>query len=221
MLRALTGACGGRRGDAYRFQEIVEESFKALSTPNVSDIFPALRWVDRLRGVDAALARLQARRDALLASLINDQQRRKRDAAGGRDAENNKAGAIDELLSLQEIDPQYYIDTIIKGIIITILSAGTDTTVLTTEWAMALLLQHPEAMRKARTEIDTHVGTARLVEESDITNLQYLHVSSGVSAKAVPLTWQKVLGMPMAMATPLAAVCRPRGFVKSMLSAST
>ena len=55
-----------------------------------------------------------------------------------------------------------------------LLSAGTDTSALTTEWAMALLLTHPEAMRKVRAEIDTKVGTARMVEESDITNLPYL-----------------------------------------------
>ena len=55
-----------------------------------------------------------------------------------------------------------------------LLTAGTDTSALTTEWAMALLLTHPEAMRKVRAEIDTKVGTARMVEESDITNLPYL-----------------------------------------------
>jgi cytochrome P450 len=53
-------------------------------------------------------------------------------------------------------------------------TAGSDPSVLTIEWAMALLLTHPEAMRKARAEIDTVVGTARPVEDSDITNLPYL-----------------------------------------------
>ncbi|OEL37145.1 Cytochrome P450 81D11 [Dichanthelium oligosanthes] len=171
MLRSLTGECGRGGGETRRFQEIIEESFMATGAPSVSDFYPALRWVDRLRGVEAALARLQARRDALLAGLIND-QRRKRDAAGGRDA-NNK-GAIDELLSLQQIDPQYYTDTVIKGIVMALLGAGTDTSALTTEWAMALLLTHPEEMEKVRAELDAHVGTARLVEESDITHLPYL-----------------------------------------------
>ena len=39
---------------------------------------------------------------------------------------------------------------------------------------MALLLTHPEAMLKARAEIDANVGRSRLVEESDMTNLPYL-----------------------------------------------
>ena len=55
-----------------------------------------------------------------------------------------------------------------------LLTAGTDTSALTTEWGMALLLTNPEVMLKVRAEIDTKVGTARMVEESDITNLPYL-----------------------------------------------
>ncbi|CAO2202994.1 unnamed protein product [Urochloa humidicola] len=82
--------------------------------------------------------------------------------------------AIDELLSLQEIDPGFYTDTVIKGIVMILLSAGTDTSALTTEWAMAQLLTHPESMRKVRGELDANVGTSRLVEESDMASLPYL-----------------------------------------------
>ncbi|RLN30600.1 cytochrome P450 81D11-like [Panicum miliaceum] len=168
MMRALTGA-PARGGDVRRFQEIVEESF-AVTGPSVGDFYPALRWIDRLRGVDAALIRLQARRDAFVAGLIDAKRRSRK--SGGRDTE--KKSAIDELLSLQEIDPEFYTDTTIKGIVMTLLSAGTDTSALTTEWAMALLLMHPEAMQKVRAELDANVGKTRLVEESDITNLPYL-----------------------------------------------
>jgi len=170
MLRAVTGERASR-ADVRRFQEIVEETFAVSGAPSIGDFFPALRWVDRLRGIDAALVRLQGRRDAFVGGLVDD-QRRRRDGGSRRDTE--KKSIIDELLSLQEIDPEYYTDTVIKGIVLVLLSAGTDTSALTTEWAMALLLTHPEAMRKVRAEIDTKVGTARMVEESDITNLPYL-----------------------------------------------
>ncbi|OEL36240.1 Cytochrome P450 81D11 [Dichanthelium oligosanthes] len=171
MLRAVTGE-RARHADVRRFQEIVEETFTVSGAPSIGDFFPALRLVDRLRGVDAALVRLQARRDGFVGGLLDDQRRRWRDAGDGRDTE--KKSIIDELLSLQEIDPDYYNDTVIKGIVLVLLTAGTDTSVLTTEWAMALLLTNPEAMQKLRAEIDANVGTARLVEESDITNLPYL-----------------------------------------------
>ncbi|XP_034585386.1 cytochrome P450 81Q32 [Setaria viridis] len=169
MLRALTGA-PGRGGDVRRIQEMIEESFKLAGAHSVGDFYPALRWVDRLRGFDAALIRLQARRDAFVAGLVDDKRRSRE--AGARDTETKSA--IDELLSLQEIYPEFYTDTVIKGIVMVLLSAGTDTSALTTEWAMALLLTRPEAMQKVRAELDGNVGRSRLVEESDITNLPYL-----------------------------------------------
>ncbi|TVU49432.1 hypothetical protein EJB05_00745, partial [Eragrostis curvula] len=177
MLRALTGE-PGRVGDARRFQEIVEQGFAVSGAPCLGDFFPALRWLDRLRGVDAAMARLQSRRDAFVGALVDDRRRRRRprrdDNGGGRDAKKEKEGAIDELLALQETDPEYYTDTVIKGIVLGLFTAGTDTSALTTEWAMAELLTHPDAMQKLRAELDAVVGTARLVEETDMANLPYL-----------------------------------------------
>ena len=113
MMRALTGE-PAHGGDVCRFQETIEESFAVIGAPSIGDFFPALRWVDRLRGVDAALVRLQAKRDAFVTGLIDD-QRRRRDAGSGRHSE--KKSIIDELLSLKEIDPEYYTATIIKGIV--------------------------------------------------------------------------------------------------------
>lgn len=47
-------------------------------------------------------------------------------------------------------------------------SVGTDTSSVTLEWAMSLLLRHPDVMRKAQEELDAKVRQKRLVEESDI-----------------------------------------------------
>ncbi|KAL5997459.1 hypothetical protein ACLOJK_008389 [Asimina triloba] len=52
--------------------------------------------------------------------------------------------------------------------------AGTDTSAITTEWALAELINHPDVFKKARDEIDSVVGESRLVEESDLPNLLYL-----------------------------------------------
>lgn len=56
----------------------------------------------------------------------------------------------------------------------TLLGAGTDTSSVTIEWAMSLLLNNPDILRKARAEIDNSVGYDRLVDEADIHNLPYL-----------------------------------------------
>lgn len=52
--------------------------------------------------------------------------------------------------------------------------AGSDTTSITIEWAMAELLRKPDALQKARQELLTVVGTERPVRESDIDKLPYI-----------------------------------------------
>ncbi|CAI9115893.1 OLC1v1016906C1 [Oldenlandia corymbosa var. corymbosa] len=54
------------------------------------------------------------------------------------------------------------------------MAAGTETTTTTLEWAISLLLNYPEAMKKAITEIQQVVGEDRLLEEADLPKLNYL-----------------------------------------------
>ncbi|PIA32987.1 hypothetical protein AQUCO_04200022v1 [Aquilegia coerulea] len=43
------------------------------------------------------------------------------------------------------------------------------------EWAMSLLVNNPHVIKKAQTEIDVHVEKGKLLDESDINKLPYLH----------------------------------------------
>ena len=54
------------------------------------------------------------------------------------------------------------------------LFAGTETQSSTLEWAMVHLLQHPDVMQRAQAELDSVVGTQRIVQESDVEHLPYL-----------------------------------------------
>ncbi|KAM0903017.1 hypothetical protein ACQ4PT_018839 [Festuca glaucescens] len=180
MLRVVTAH--GHAGDARVFQQFVEESFKVVGAPSVGDFFPALRWVDRLRGIEAAHARLQAWRDAFVGGIIDDHRRRRYAGSTG-----DRKSVIDELLALQKTDPDYYTDTILKGIVLILFTTGTDTTALTIEWTMALLMTHPELLRKTREEIDANVGTGRLVDETDMAKLPYLQCVVKESLRFCPV----------------------------------
>lgn len=52
--------------------------------------------------------------------------------------------------------------------------AGSDTSAITTEWAMAELIRKPAVLEKARQELLAVIGTERPVQESDIHRLPYL-----------------------------------------------
>ncbi|GKB27944.1 cytochrome P450 81E8-like protein [Tanacetum coccineum] len=66
------------------------------------------------------------------------------------------------------------------------LVAGTETPYLTQEWAMSLLLNHPNTMKKIKNEIDTHVGTERLLQENDLEILGYLQNVINESLRLYP-----------------------------------
>ncbi|EFH59538.1 hypothetical protein ARALYDRAFT_898531 [Arabidopsis lyrata subsp. lyrata] len=51
---------------------------------------------------------------------------------------------------------------------------GTDTSVQTTQWTMAEIINKPDVLVRLREEIDSVVGTSRLIQETDIPNLPYL-----------------------------------------------
>ncbi|XP_020104754.1 flavonoid 3'-monooxygenase-like [Ananas comosus] len=53
-------------------------------------------------------------------------------------------------------------------------TAGTDTSTSTIEWAVAELIRHPKILKQAQVELDSIIGPARLVSESDLPNLPTL-----------------------------------------------
>ena len=68
-----------------------------------------------------------------------------------------------------------------------------DTTASTIEWAMAELILQPDVMEQAQRELDTVVGTDRLVQESDIPNLPYLQAITKEAFRMHPVLPLSVL----------------------------
>lgn len=58
----------------------------------------------------------------------------------------------------------------------TVLVGATDTVTTTLIWALSSLLNNRGVLKKAREELDLHVGRIRKVEEEDMKNLPYLNV---------------------------------------------
>ncbi|KAL0361389.1 UNVERIFIED_CONTAM: cytochrome [Sesamum radiatum] len=139
--------------EARRFREIVKETLR-LGTSNMGDFFPEL--------VEGCKRRLK--------SYGGD------DGEGGGDvvAEGKTKTMIEMLLTLQAKEPEYYTDALISSLMLVLLTAGTDSSAGSMEWALSLLLNHPHVLRKAQLEIDNHIGHDRLIDEADIAKLPYL-----------------------------------------------
>ncbi|KAK8573233.1 hypothetical protein V6N13_100041 [Hibiscus sabdariffa] len=97
------------------------EIFKKSGTGNPADYLPILNWFGL--GFERELKKLAQRMDGFLQKLIDEHRTKK--------LENNSM--IHHLLSMQQSDPLYYTDEIIKGFIMVIILAGTDTSSVTIE----------------------------------------------------------------------------------------
>ncbi|XP_071922878.1 cytochrome P450 81C13-like [Coffea arabica] len=171
-MRIVAGKCTVGREDAgnelgKKKRKEIRDIFTTSITMNSCDFFPVLRWIG-YKGLERSMISLQNKRDKFLQGLVDEIRRDK------LDKEKKNASLIGSLLFHQDQEPDFYSDQLIRSILMIMFVAGTETSIVTTEWAMSLLLSHPEAMNKLRREIDNNIGHRRLLDESDLPKLPYL-----------------------------------------------
>ncbi|KAJ7944478.1 Cytochrome P450 family protein [Quillaja saponaria] len=149
--------------EAKQFRELLKELGMLNASAKLGDFFALFRWID-FSGYEKKLKTIVNKIDSFMQGIIDEHQHKK----------EHTDTMIDHLLSLQELQLEYYTDQIIKGLIMVLLIAGTHTSAVTLEWAMSNLLNHPEVLKKAKDELDQQIGQDRLIEESDISKLPYL-----------------------------------------------
>ncbi|PON59223.1 Cytochrome P450, E-class, group I [Trema orientale] len=173
--------------EAETFRKMIKESIELTSYSSVRDYLPVLRWVGVGRGFEKSLIELQKKRDGFMHILIEQHKKNMASSNSNSSHDEKKTKTmIGVLLSLQESEPEYYKDEIIKGLVLDLLAAGTETSAGTMEMALSFLLNHPEAMKKAHTELVNCVGHGRLVNESDLANLPYLHCIIKETLRLIP-----------------------------------
>ncbi|KAL9861277.1 putative cytochrome P450 [Arabidopsis thaliana] len=167
IIRMVTGKCyygDGAEDDpeAKRVRQLIAEAMSCFGAGHAADHLPMLRWITDF---ERRVKKIAARLDEFFQRLVDEKRVAK---------EKKENTMIDHLLSLQVSQPEYYTDHTIKGTMLSLILAGTDTSAVTLEWALSSLLNNPEVLKKARDEIDNQIGLDRLLEESDIPNLPYL-----------------------------------------------
>ncbi|KAK6939681.1 Cytochrome P450 [Dillenia turbinata] len=181
MMNAMMRMISGKRfygeevedsEEARRFREISKETLEIALSNDVGEFLPMIRWFD---GREKKLWALKIKRDLFYQNLIDQNRKLQVDTSLIlSDKTKQNRNLIQVLLSMQEKDPAYYTDQFIIGLMQTLLIAGTDTSTGTMQWALSLLLNHPQVLEKAQAEIDNHVGSGRLINESDLGRLPYL-----------------------------------------------
>ncbi|XP_047316358.1 cytochrome P450 81Q32-like [Impatiens glandulifera] len=169
--------------EAKRFRELIREMLEASVSSNPGDFLPIFGWFD-FQNIEKRMSTLMSKVDTFMEELI--EERRHKCHNLDQDVGNMSKTMVDAMLSLQDSDPQYYSDKIIKGMILTMLTGGSDTSSTTIEWAMSLLLNNQEVLKKATSEIDICISQGRLVEESDLHNLPYIQAIVNETLRLFP-----------------------------------
>ncbi|OAY33699.1 cytochrome P450 81Q32 [Manihot esculenta] len=156
----------GDKEEARQFRALIVEVISYAGASNPRDFLPILNWIDGGR-FEKKLISMGKRTDEFVQRLV-DEHRNKKDNSESRNT------MIDHLLALQETEPDHHTDEIIKGLAVSMIFAGTDTSAVTLEWAMSNLLNNQQALMKARDEIDTQVGSECLLDEPHVSKLPYL-----------------------------------------------
>ncbi|KAI3955983.1 hypothetical protein MKW92_033472 [Papaver armeniacum] len=183
---ARSALSGDTASDGERYRKTLKEALHLMSSFAVSDIFPSLEWVDRSRGLVRSMKRFGDELKSIAGCLIEEhRQKRSHSLPKSDKGVGDEQDFIDVLLSVVELpgdDP----DLVIKSMMLEALSGGSDTTSATLTWILSLLLNHPQVLRTAREELDTHVGSDRHVEESDTPKLVYVDAIIKESMRLYP-----------------------------------
>ncbi|KAI3877782.1 hypothetical protein MKX03_019222 [Papaver bracteatum] len=162
------GDVGGQRCKA-----LMDEVIRLTRLFSFSDVIPSLSWLDNLRGLVRDMKKCASEVDSIMASWVHEHQA-KRISGNNPELEHD---FIDVCLDMMEHSSLPGNDPIlvIKSLCLDVILGGSDTIRATLTWAVSLLLNHPQVLKKAKEELVTQVGKNRQVEDSDIPNLSYLH----------------------------------------------
>ncbi|KAF8024316.1 hypothetical protein BT93_F1490 [Corymbia citriodora subsp. variegata] len=157
-------------------RDALREFFDLAGRFVVSDAFPILRRFD-LDGYEKMMKKTAQELDRVVQGWLNEHKSRRSTNKGRGNNKDCDQDFMDVLLSIADAAeelPGSDADTFIKATCMALVLAGSDTTSVSLTWALSLLLNHREVLKKAQHELDTQIGRERPVNESDLKNLVYL-----------------------------------------------
>ncbi|XP_047051749.1 cytochrome P450 71A1-like [Lolium rigidum] len=169
VTRAATGTAGAT---AEEMKQLMVNSTALMSGLQLEDVLPdaaakVVRWAT---GLEKRLDRQVEAWDKFLSEMIAEHLEKN---CGGVAGEED---FLDVLLRLREEGTTglELTDDRIKSIVQDMIFAGTETSSVTLEWAMAELIRNPGAMAMLRDEVARVSNGKPTIEEDDLSRMEYL-----------------------------------------------
>ncbi|KAJ0075352.1 hypothetical protein Patl1_35104 [Pistacia atlantica] len=148
------------------FKEMLEELFLLNGVLDIGDSIPWVGFLD-LQGYRKRMKAVMKKLDRFYEHVLDEHDGR---------GKNTSKDMVDVLLQLAD-DPSFQVKLQrhqIKALIQDLLGGGTESSMVTLEWAISEILKKPDIFKKATEELDRVVGRNRLVREKDISNLPFI-----------------------------------------------
>ncbi|XP_060187977.1 LOW QUALITY PROTEIN: cytochrome P450 71AP13-like [Lycium barbarum] len=171
ICRVAFGKIFTEGGDYERhgFHKLLDEFQELLGGLSIGDFFPLIECIiQRLTGLKSRLEDTSSRFDQLLDEIVENHIR-----SGN---EKDHKDIVDVLLEVQQkadLEAPITMENV-KAVISDMFAAGTDSTFITLDWAMAELLMNPKAMEIAQTEVRNVEGDRSFVSGSHLPQLNYI-----------------------------------------------
>ncbi|XP_022940488.1 cytochrome P450 CYP82D47-like isoform X2 [Cucurbita moschata] len=158
--------------DGEDCQKALRDVFELFGMFVPSDSFPFLWWLD-FGGHQKRMKKTAKILDGAFEKFLKE-HRQRRDRVK---LEMKEEDFMDVMISRVNEDGNLFSfdgDTVVKATCLNMILGGFDTMTVTMTWALSLLLNNEESLKKAQLELDEQVGRERQVQESDVKNLPYL-----------------------------------------------
>ncbi|KAI7727606.1 hypothetical protein M8C21_012986, partial [Ambrosia artemisiifolia] len=162
---------------------------KILGRANLSDFFPSLARFD-LQGVERDMKMQLNKLDEIFTSIIEDRIKSNLKRPQDEIKHEGNKDFIQMLLDHKDgKDPSgtSLSMTQMKALLMNALTAGTDTTATTIEWAMSSIMQNRNVMKMVQEELIDIVGLNNMVEEYHLPNLPYLDATVKETLRLYPI----------------------------------
>ncbi|CAK8543310.1 unnamed protein product [Lathyrus sativus] len=146
---------------------LVREFMHIGAKLSMGEVFGPLGKMDLL-GYGKKLRKIVGEFDDILEGFLKEHEK--------RNIEDSQGDMMDVLIQVYR-NPKGEVRLTrndIKAFFLDIFLAGTDTSSVAMQWAMAEIINNPKILNKLRAEIKSVVGPMRLVRESDVPKMPYL-----------------------------------------------
>ncbi|XWS21116.1 hypothetical protein CRYUN_Cryun30bG0027800 [Craigia yunnanensis] len=138
-------------GETVKWKKSLDDFFELSGKLVISDALPFLRWLD-IGGEEKVMKEIAKELDQVVEGWLHGHKHKR--AANEAESEEDFMGVM---LSILRDAEEHDADTINKATSLALILAAEDTTSIIMTWALSLLLNNRDALKKVQQELDTQI----------------------------------------------------------------